>query len=92
MSKKAMTIEDLAVLVKRGFDHTASKEELNDFKREVRKEFGGIKSEIKELREHILHLAADISRLKEDMNRDDPFVEDLLHRMREVEKRVGITR
>ncbi len=74
MSKKSMTIEDLAILVKKGFDHTVSKEEfrqeLDGVREEFRKELGGIKTEIKELREHILRLAADISRLKEDMNRD----------------------
>lgn len=83
MAKKKTTIEDLAVLIKRGFDQTATKTEL-------REEIGGVKSELKELKEQIAQLAADISKLKEEVRRDDPFVEDLLRRMRIVEKRLGI--
>lgn len=50
------------------------------------------KAMTKEFKEYIRRLAADVFRLKEKTHPDNPFVEDLLHRMREVEKRVGITR
>lgn len=107
MAKTKMTIEDLAVMVKKGFDQTVTKEEfrkeLGITKEEFRKELGltreefrremkGVRGEIKELKEQIVHLAADVAQLKEEINRDDPFVEDLLRRMRVVEKRVGIVK
>lgn len=78
MAKKKTTIEDLAVMVKRGFDQTVTKEEF--------------RKEIKEIKEQVTNLAADVSQLKEDINRDDPFVEDLLRRMRVVEKRTGVVK
>lgn len=93
-----MTIEDLAVMVKKGFDQTVTKEEFQKemdlvvTKEEFRKELGGIKNEIKGLKEQISSLAEDIARLKEEIHRDDPFVEDLLRRMRVVEKRMGIVK
>ena len=39
MSKQKTTIEDLAIMVKRGFDQTASKQDLAQGLAEVRKEF-----------------------------------------------------
>jgi len=103
MPKKKTTINDLAILIKKGFDQTATKEELRPLatkeelrqlvtKREFRKETGGIKEEIRELKEQILRLSGDVSQLKEEVHRDNPFVEDLLRRMRVVEKKVGITK
>ena len=78
MPKKKKTIEDLAILVQKGFDQIVTKDEF-------RKETGDLKGQI-------ARLSVDMSRLKEEMRRDDPFVEDLLRRMRVVEKRVGVTK
>lgn len=85
MPKKKTTIEDLAILVKRGFDQIATKDELH-------KEIGGVKGELKDLKEHVMRLSLDVSKLKEEARRDDPYVDDLLRRMRVVEKRVGVVK
>mgnify|MGYP001562641349 CR=1 FL=1 len=92
MAKKKITIEDLAVMVKQGFDHTVTHEEFQQEIGGIKKEMGGIKNKMGTLEEQIIRLSSEVSRLREDVHRDDPFVEDLLRRMREVEKRMGITR
>lgn len=44
-----MTIENLAVLVKRGFDQTATKDELHEFRKEVNDRFRVIENDIKDI-------------------------------------------
>lgn len=48
MPKKQITIDDLAVMVKRGFDATASKEDLHKLEIKLDAKIGGLKTEMNE--------------------------------------------
>lgn len=57
MAKRKMTIESLAVMIKRGFDQTASKQDLAvvkqdlaDFRKEVHERFMTVGDDIKDIK------------------------------------------
>ncbi|MEK7477795.1 MAG: hypothetical protein AAB645_00295 [Patescibacteria group bacterium] len=58
MVKKKVTIEDLAMMVKNGFDHTASKEELGEFRQEANERFKKVDTQLGRI-ENILFAAHD---------------------------------
>lgn len=68
MASKKMTIEDLAVMVQRGFEETATKGELADFREEVNERFDGIDQRLEKI-ENILIAGHDrrIERLEDSM-------------------------
>lgn len=46
MSNKETTIEDLAVMIKQGFDNTASKNDLNELRNEMTGRFGSVEESL----------------------------------------------
>lgn len=93
MAKKKTTIDDLAVMVKKGFDHVtntmASKEEVN-------KRFDGVDANIKFLKGEISHLNAsmttvqrNVAEIRKQFVRRDEF-DDLFGRVTYLERKLGI--
>lgn len=46
MVKKSLTIDDLARMVQKGFEHTASKDEIGDMRHETKAEFSDIRKRL----------------------------------------------
>lgn len=51
--KEKITLDDLAVMVKRGFDETATRSELKEIESNLKKEILRLEKEIEELRKDI---------------------------------------
>lgn len=60
MANKKITIENLAVMIKKGFDQTASKQELADFRKEVRERFMTVEDDIKDIKIALGPLVRDV--------------------------------
>ncbi len=84
MAKKMM-LEDLAGMVQRGFEKTATKQDLA----EVKQDLAGVKLE---LEEHIRDLANDINKIDRKLDGVPSLAEfdELRKRMERVEKKVGL--
>lgn len=84
-----MTIEDLAILVKRGFDQTATKEEILEFRKEVDRRFAAMTEAITNLAkatdDNFRHVNVRLDRVRDDIS-DMPTMREELHELRE---RVG---
>jgi len=81
MKNKHITIDDLAVMVKNGFENTATKEQFLDLQEDVdilQKRFTNLESEVKIIRKH--QIAHTIYR--------DEF-EKLEDRVKELENMLG---
>lgn len=63
MAKRKMTIEDLALLVKKGFDHTASKEEIFSFKKETGTRFAEVDTRFAEVDKRFAEMTEAITKL-----------------------------
>ena len=97
-----MTIEDLAMLVKKGFDDTASKDELRDFKREVDRRFEQVDKQIggltdilakfiKATDDNFRHVNARLDTLSHDISDVPTMREELRHfrtRLERLERKV----
>jgi len=65
MKKKEITIEDLAMMVQRGFNETASKADLNNLSKSIDKRFDRIENMIlANHRERIEKLEGEMKELK----------------------------
>jgi hypothetical protein len=53
MPKRKMTIEDLAGMVKRGFDETSTKRDLESVRKDLKKDIHGLDTRMKNV-EHLL--------------------------------------
>ncbi len=67
-----ITINDLAVMMKEGFDEMqknfdSQQTEFNDFKNHVNKEFSNVKKNASKLKDDMVELKEDMVELKEDM-------------------------
>jgi hypothetical protein len=90
MTKKKTTIEDLAGMVKRGFDGVDKRFE------QVDKRFDGVDADIKFLKGEVAHLNAnmttvqrDVAEIRKQFVRRDEF-DDLFGRVAYLERRFGI--
>ena len=100
MAKKNMTIDDLAGMVKKGFDHMS--DTLAD-KESVNKRFDGLEVDIKHLKGETTYLKGEVAHLNASMSmvqrdvaeirkqfvRRDEF-DDLFGRVSYLERRFGI--
>jgi len=94
MLKKQMTIEDLAKMVKKGFDDT--QEDINGVRKELKDTKQELKDDVKNLRQETkdgfkrVNARLDIIEgdIRDFVNRDE--FEDLLARVKLVEKMMGL--
>lgn len=84
-----MTIEDLAVMVKRGFDQTANKDEVNKRFDDVDKRFIGVEHRLDHMSARLGSVERDVAEIRKHFVYRDEF-EDALSRLRLVEKKLGI--
>ena len=96
MVKKKTTIDDLAIMVKRGFDQTANRDEVNKRFEQVDKRFEQIDKHFVTIERRLDHVDARLSYVERDVAEirkhfvyRDEF-EDALARIRLLEKKVGI--
>lgn len=89
MAKRKMTIEDLAVLIKRGFDQTATKQELKEWLYELRKDIterlDAIEDDIRDLKIAVGPLVRIVAALETD-------VRNLHVRLGRVERKIGLAK
>jgi tetrahydromethanopterin S-methyltransferase subunit G len=90
--KKKITIDDLAIMVQRGFEETARKNDVDLLRTDVdllRAELGEFK---KETRDNFIHVHARLGMIERDVkdvvHKDD--FEDLMARVLYLEKKMGI--
>ena len=92
MSKQKMTIEDLAVMVKRGFDQTASKQDLAD----LRKEFWDVHKHFDErlrlIEDDIRDIKAALGPLVHMVAAMDTEIKNLNMRVNRLERKVGLAK
>ena len=88
MIEKITTIEELAVMINRGFDTLATKEDLKSFatKEEINKRFDEVDNRLDYLDARVGRIEADIYELRDEVVYRHEF-EDVLRR---IEKKIGI--
>ena len=102
MAKKKFTIDDLAVMVKKGFDQTATKEEIHAITARLdglEKKVGGLDHKMDGLEQKVdagfFAVNRRIDLLHEDIS-DLPAMREELHGLRKrverVERKVGLVR
>lgn len=88
-NKKGMNIDDLAVMVQRGFAETATKRELNELRDEIRNNYvtkAELKLEIKNLKDDIeVMISKYIGTFRKDFD-------ELANRVRKLEEKVFTNR
>ena len=103
MPKKIITNEKLARMIKRGFDETATKQELRVFSentdkqfkevdrqfKEVDRQFKEVKSELAYGRAEMAVMSRDVAEIRKHFVYRDEF-EDALARILLLEKKLGI--
>ncbi len=87
-----MTIEDLAVMVKKGFDQTATKQDIADvrkeaadFRKEVLEQFELIHEDIKDIKNTLIPLVQIVAALEQE-------IRDLKLRLERLERKTGTAR
>ena len=92
MSKQRMTIEDLAVMVKRGFDQTASKQDLAD----LRKEFWDVHKHFDErlrlIEDDVHDIKIALGPLVHMVAAMDTEIKNLNVRVNRLERKMGLTK
>ena len=98
MAKKKTTIDDLAVMVKKGFDQTTDKESVNKRFDEIDKRFDGVDKRFIGVEQRLDHMNArlgsveverDVAEIRKHFVYRDEF-EDAPACLRLVEKKLGI--
>ena len=99
MSEKQTTIEDLAVMVKKGFEDTARKQDVVGLKGDItglKEDVTGLKEDMIEVKEGLDHVDARLGRIEADINEMRGEIvyrhefEDALGRIKYLEKKLGI--
>lgn len=85
MTKKHMTIENLEGMVKRGFDHTTTKQDLHEFRKEVNDRFNTIEDDIRDIKIALGPLVRVVAALEHD-------VRGLYARVSRLERKAGLAR
>lgn len=96
-----MTVEDLAVMVKRGFDGTATKDDLQRFATkddiaELRTETKGILKDMTEemsaMRSDVRYIKSTVSMLIRDDTAHETAIQDLTTRVVRLERKTGLAK
>lgn len=82
-SKKNITLEDLATMVQKGFQETATKAELSDFGKDVFEEFDRIHSDIRDIK-------ATLGPLVRVTAHQEQQIQDLYMRVHRLERKAGL--
>ena len=85
MAKKQMKIEDLAVMIKKGFDSTATKAELQELRKETLEGFRIMGDDIRDIKITLGPLVRMVAAL-------DSEVVSLKNRVARLERKAGIGR
>lgn len=105
-NNKSMTIEDLAIMVKHGFDQTATKDELkklatkDDLKELATKvELNDLKGIVRDIVEELNIAHADIRYIRTTVDKlvhsdiaQESAIEDLTSRVHRLEQKAGLAR
>jgi len=62
-AKNKVTIEDLAIMVAKGFENTATKDDFNMLKGEI----GDVKKDVESLKKDVESLKKDVEKIKQDI-------------------------
>ncbi|MEK9175431.1 MAG: hypothetical protein AAB795_02440 [Patescibacteria group bacterium] len=100
MTKKKTTIDDLAIMVKHGFDHITStmadKNSINKRFDRLEGDMTQVKGDLSNLKGEVLHLNAvtttiqrDVAEIRKQFVRRDEF-DDLFGRVSYLERKLGI--
>lgn len=96
-----MTIEDLAIMVKHGFDQTATKDDLKELAtkvelNEVKVDLNNVKGIVRDIVEELNAMHADVRHIRSTTDAlvhsdivQEAAIEDLTSRVHRVEKKVG---
>ena len=96
-----MTIEDLAIMVKRGFDQTATKEDIHELEQRVGQveQRMATKEDIKDIWEELNATHADVRHIRSTVDAlvhsdiaQEAAIEDLISRVHRLEQKVGLAR
>lgn len=97
MKKKSITIDDLAVMVQRGF--TATDKKIDDFRGEfiefkeyTEKRFRSVDQELSALGEVLKLLREDMKMLRRESIQNEVDIRDLKSRVARLEKEAGLVR
>ena len=85
MAKRHMTIEDVAGMVKRGFDQTSTKQDLHEFRKEVNDRFNTVEDDIRDIKIALGPLVRVVAALESD-------VRSLHARVSRLERKTGLAR
>ena len=83
MAKEKMTIEDLAVMVKRGFDQTASKQDLAELRKEFHERMSNIEDDVHDIKGALGPLVHMVAAMDTD-------IRNLNMRVNRLERKVGL--
>lgn len=89
-AKKKITIDGLARIIAKGFENTATKQDLQELRKEIAGQFATkqeMRGGFKLITERIDMVQSDIRDLKISIEVD---IRDLKHRVERLEQRVGI--
>lgn len=85
MAKKQMTIEDLAIMVQKGFAQTVTKAELQDLRKDMLEHFNLLEDDIRDLKNVAGPLVRIVAALESDMR-------SLNIRVNRIERKVGLAK
>ena len=86
MVNKKVTIEDLAVMVQKGFKDTARKEEMDKRFDEVDKRFLGINQELVDLKSDVSYLKSRVEEIGRVLERHDELLEEHSEELKIIHK------
>ena len=86
---KEITMEQLAGMVKRGFDETARKSDVDKQFTEVKTEIKEIKNQFPPIYKELAAIGRDVAEIKRDYVYREEF-EDIMARLSLVERKLGI--
>lgn len=90
MAKKKMTLEDLAGMVKRGFDQMATKEDLKQCA--TKTDLKGVLEEMSAMRADIRYIRSTTDAVVRSDISQDATIQDLTVRVQRLEQKAGIAR
>ena len=89
MSKKKITIEDLAIMVQKGFSEASKKADVDKRFEQVDKKFEKIETQLEHIDNRLYNIEKDVSEIKKNFVSRYEF-EDLLDRVKNLEKKIGV--
>lgn len=96
-NNESMTIEDLAIMIKRGFDQTATKDDLKELATKV--ELNEVKEIVRDIVEELDAMHADVLHIRNTTDglvhsdiAQESAIEDLTSRVHVLEQKAGFAR